>query len=188
MKCTPNVRQKIYHLEVHFFMAKYSLETKLKVVNDFIELGMSAGAIAKSLNTAQVVIQRWVARYEEFGIDGLSKKSGTYSGDFKIHVVEYMHENNMSIFRAAVHFGIPNDTTVGKWERIYWEEGHEALYKNNRGRKRKMTSNKVNKPKVDKPIEEDLIAEVQRLRMENEYLKKLIALVQAREESAKKTK
>lgn len=36
------------------------------------------------------------------------------------------------------------------------------------------------KRKLDKKTEEDLIAENQRLRMENEYLKKLNALVQER--------
>ena len=36
------------------------------------------------------------------------------------------------------------------------------------------------KKKLNKDIEEDLIAENQRLRMENEYLKKLNALVQER--------
>ena len=35
---------------------------------------------------------------------------------------------------------------------------------------------------------EDLIAELQRLRIENEYLKKLNALVQEREKSKKPTK
>lgn len=169
-------------------MSKHSLEIKLKAVKDVLELGMSAGSVAKSLNTTKVIIQRWVARYEEFGIDGLSMKAGKYSGDFKIHVVKYMHENNMSLFRAAAHFGIPNDTTVSKWERIYWEEGAKALYKDNRGRKCKVSEDKIKKPKMDKQVEEDLIAEVQRLRMENEYLKKLNALVQAKEKSAKKTK
>ena len=37
-------------------------------------------------------------------------------------------------------------------------------------------------PKLDKNIEEDLIAENQRLRMEIEYLKKLSALVLAEEQ------
>ena len=42
-------------------------------------------------------------------------------------------------------------------------------------------------PKLDKKIEEDLIAENQRLRMEIEYLKKLSALVLAEErENGKK--
>lgn len=39
---------------------------------------------------------------------------------------------------------------------------------------------KENKKKLNKDIEEDLIAENQRLRIENEYLKKLNALVQER--------
>ena len=43
-----------------------------------------------------------------------------------------------------------------------------------------MSSDKQRKKKLSKETEEDLIAEVQRLRMENEYLKKLQALVQER--------
>ncbi|MNT57749.1 hypothetical protein D3C72_1951470 [compost metagenome] len=41
-------------------------------------------------------------------------------------------------------------------------------------------SSKPIKKKLSKEIEEDLIAENQRLKMENEYLKKLNALVQER--------
>ena len=41
-------------------------------------------------------------------------------------------------------------------------------------------SSKPRKKKLSKEVEEDLIAENQRLRMENEYLKKLNALVQER--------
>ena len=91
-----------------------------------------------------------------------------------------MHNNHLSLFQTAVKFGIPTDTTVGKWERIYYEEGPQGLYRDNRGRKSKMSSNKPRKVKFAKETEEDLIAEVQRLRMENEYLKKLNALVQER--------
>lgn len=169
-------------------MSKHSLETKLKAVREILELGMSAGTVAKSLHTAKVVVQNWVARYEKFGADGLSMKAGTYSGDFKVNVVEYMRTNSMSIFRTAVHFGIPSYTTVRNWERIYWENGPEALYRDNRGRKRAVKKDKMKEPELNKQSEKDLIAEIQRLRMENEYLKKLNALVQAKEESAKKIK
>ena len=41
-------------------------------------------------------------------------------------------------------------------------------------------------PKLDKKVEEDLIAENQRLRMEIEYFKKLDALVQKRLQEEKK--
>ena len=68
-------------------------------------------------------------------------------------------------------------SVVLKWERIYYEEGPQALFEERRGRSRKMGSKK-NKKNVNE--NEDLLAEVQRLRMENEYLKKLNALVQER--------
>jgi len=52
-----------------------------------------------------------------------------------------------------------------------------------------MKDTKKNTPKQSN-IEknEDLLAEVQRLRMENAYLKKLNALIQEREKSEKETK
>ena len=169
-------------------MIKYSLETKQKAVKDVLELGMSAIAVAKLLHTSKTVVLRWVKRYEKFGVDGLSMKSGSYTGDFKVHVVEYIQETGLSFFQGAAHFGIPNDTTVGIWNRIYREEGPEALYRNNKGRKPKIMKDTDKTPKIDDLSEVDLIAEVKRLRMENEYLKKLNALVQSKEKSAKKTK
>ena len=47
---------------------------------------------------------------------------------------------------------------------------------------------KENKKKLNKDIEEDLIEENQRLRMENEYLKKLNALVKERIKRENKNK
>ena len=66
-----------------------------------------------------------------------------------------------------------------KWERIYYEEGPQALYEERRGRSKKMSST-PRKKELSKENEEDLIEEVQRLRMENAYLKKLQALDQER--------
>ena len=161
-------------------MAKYSYEEKLEAVKRVIDDGMSIKASARILGAGQTPVLRWVSRYNQFGPEGLLMKHGSYDGSFKVSVIEYMHENHLSLFQTAVKFGIPNDTTVGKWERIYYEEGPQGLYKDNRGRKPKMSSNKCSKQKLDHQTEEDLIAEVQRLRMENEYLKKLQALVQER--------
>lgn len=180
MKCTPNVRQKTNILEVHFYMSKYSYEQRLETVLLVTEKHMSNKAAARQLGTGVEHIRRWVKRYEQFGAEGLLLKHGSYTGEFKQHVIEYMHKNHLSISETAVLFGIPTDVTVGKWERIYYEEGAQALYRDNRGRKKSMTSDKPNKVKLNKQTEEDLIAEIQRLRMENAYLKKLNALVQER--------
>ena len=52
-----------------------------------------------------------------------------------------------------------------------------------RGRK---STGRPSKKRLDKSVEEDLIAENQRLRMEIEYLKKLSALVLAEEQEKNK--
>lgn len=161
-------------------MSKYSFEQRLETVKLVVDKRMSCGAAAKQLGAAKELVRRWVKRYEHLGSEGLSLKHGTYTGEFKQHVVEYMHKNYLPIVETAILFGIPSNTTVNKWERIYYEEGPQALYRDNRGRKKDMPSEKPKKVKLNKDTEEDLIAEVQRLRMENAYLKKLNALVQER--------
>ena len=70
---------------------------------------------------------------------------------------------------------------VKRWERIFLEEGAEGLMKERRG-KNNTSGRRGRPPKLDKKVEEDLIAENQRLRMEIEYLKKLSALVLAEEQ------
>ena len=74
-----------------------------------------------------------------------------------------------------------------RWERIYLEEGAEGLMKERRGKACSASGTRKGRPpKFDKKVEEDLIAENQRLRMEIEYLKKLDALVQKRLQEEKK--
>jgi len=119
------------------------------------------------------------------------KKGGTnriHLGEFKQLVVEDMRNNSMSYKEAARIYEL-SDTLIAKWERIYLEEGVEELYIERRGRASKKDNPNMGRPKkLDKQVEEDLISENQRLRMENEYLKKLNALVHQKEISAKKTK
>ena len=105
-----------------------------------------------------------------------------YTPEFKIKVVETMHREKLSYRETARQFDIPN-SRVTAWERIYLEEGAEGLYVERRGRKSTGRS-----PKIKKEVEEDLIAEVQRLRAENAYLKKLNALVAERVRQEKKHK
>lgn len=96
-----------------------------------------------------------------------------------------MRTEKMGHKETARRFEI-NDRQVRNWERIYLEGGAEALYEERRGRAR--GGKKGRPPKLDKRVEEDLIAENQRLRAEVDYLKKLNALVQKREQQEKKPK
>ena len=96
-----------------------------------------------------------------------------YTPEFKRMVVETIGKENLSIRAAMQEFGINDHKIIERWERIYLEEGPEGLAIERRGR-----SSKDRPPKqLPKQVEEDLLAEVQRLRAENDYLKNLQALV-----------
>lgn len=169
-------------------MSKYSYEQKLKIVLFVVEQHHSIEYTSKYFGVPYTPIKRWVKRYEIHGAHGLVMKKHSYSGDFKQHVIKYMHENHLSFMEAAALFGIPSETTISKWSQIYHKEGPQALYRENRGRSRKMPSNKQTKPNPSQMSNEELLNELEYLRMENEYLKKLNALIQEKEALAKKTK
>ena len=97
------------------------------------------------------------------------KPNKRYTPEFKIKVVETMHREKLSYRETARQFDICDHDRVAAWERIYLEEGADGLYAERRGRK-----STGRPPKIKK--EEDLIAEVQRLRAENAYLKKIECL------------
>ena len=162
-------------------MSKYSNEFKLKVIKYYLENHHSYTECCRKFNIpSKEPIRRWVHKYELYGVEGIIKQlKSSYDGNFKQNVVEYMHNNHLSAFETANHFNLGNADVVLRWERIYYEEGPQGLYIERRGRSKNMSS-KSKKKKLDKDVEEDLIAENQRLRMENEYLKKLNALVQER--------
>lgn len=163
----------------------YSTELKLEIVQKYLQGSVGVKQLAEKYHIgSKADIQKWLAAYRENGISGLCTTHGTYTGDFKISVVEYMQNKGASIRETAAHFNIPSPQTVSKWECIYYEQGKEALCKERRGKANKMRIKKPRKPKKN----EDLLAEVQRLRMENEYLKKLNALIQEREKLEKPTK
>jgi len=120
----------------------------------------------------------------------MSGKQKKYSSEFKLCVIMDMREHHLGYKETVRKYwdiskGQEDNykNIVKRWERIFIEEGAEGLMKERRGRACKASgSNKGHPPKLDRKVEEDLIAENQRLRMEIEYLKKLSALVLAEEQ------
>ena len=120
----------------------------------------------------------------------MSRKNKNYSSEFKISVIMDMREHRLGYFETVRKYWDVNQgqeanykNIVKRWERIFLEEGAEGLMKERRGRACKASGSKRGRPpKLDKKVEEDLIAENQRLKMEIEYLKKLSALVLADEQ------
>ena len=125
-----------------------------------------------------------------------------YSPEFKISCIIDMRSNHLSYVETVrKYWGVstPIDSNnyrsqLKLWERIFLEEGEAGLYKERRGRTTKMDNpNKGKKKKLNKQVKQDLISEnqqlkerIEQLEMENEYLKKLDALVRKRLQNQKK--
>lgn len=159
-------------------MTKYSIKVKRDIIELVENKNYSIGAAAKELGISKTLAQRWLKMYEHHGYEGLAIKRRTYSGEFRISVVEYMYENHLSLQEASARYGIPSRSTLMNWERRYFKEGAIGLMTNKQSRPRKNTNKKPKSQKTSKGTEEDLIVENQRLRAENAYLKKYNALVQ----------
>lgn len=101
-----------------------------------------------------------------------------FSPEFKISVINEMREGHLGVMEIEKKYCISHSVVI-KWQRIYSEKGTDGFMNPKHlrpGRKRKSV---VSKPPDFKG---DLEAEVQWLRMENEYLKKLRALIQAEDQ------
>ena len=129
------------------------------------------------------------------------RKNRKYSPEFKISCIIDMREHHLGYNETAKKYGLVTHSlgsavlTLHRWERIFLEEGEAGFYIERRGRTRKMDNPNKGRPKkkLDKHIKQDLIAENQQLKerleqleMENEYLKKLDALVRKRLQNQKK--
>lgn len=126
-----------------------------------------------------------------------------YSPEFKISCIIDMRSNHLGYNETVrKYWGVSTSVESSRyrsqlksWERIFLEEGEAGFYIERRGRTRKMDNPKKARPKkiLDKQVQQDLIAENQRLKEENqyykaeiEYLKKLDALVRAEEQKKNK--
>ena len=167
-------------------MAKYSTNEKLEAVLAYIEGTKSFKTIAEERRMSLAPLKRWVIRYREHGVEGLGSTYTNYGIQFKMDVLNFMNEHGASMNETAAHFNLASDSTVLTWKRQFEAGGIDALQPKKKGRPSMKKETKKSTP-VEGSVEA-LQAEVERLRMENAYLKKLNALVQSKEKLQNKTK
>ncbi len=170
-------------------MVKFSSEFRAKVVLEYLDGGGGTHELAKKYGIgSHTTILNWVNQYEKYGAKAFEIRSPkvVYDGKFKLEVLEWMWRNRASLPETALHFNISTPSTIWFWKRTYEEEGVEALYKR-RGRPTQMTAKDKHQRggNEDSSELEKLQRENRLLRIENEYLKKLRALIQESEDTDK---
>lgn len=172
-----------------FFM-KYNYEIRLKAVKLVLEGGLSVREAGCHLGCGRSQVHLWVTLFERHGLTGLKLRHGSYSAEFKLSVLKHMHQNHLSLLETAVHFGIPGPFVIRQWGRLYQNQGAEGLRRKPQRRRPAMSKSKTKKVKLKTTPHEELLKELEYLRAENAYLKKLQALVEERivRESGKEPK
>jgi transposase len=173
MNCTPKVG---HHQQkgCSFIMSKHSQEKKIAAIKT-VEAGESISEAARQYGMSKSVLKWEVRSFREHGEKGLKSHVHGWMGKQKYEVLKYMHENHLSFTETGILLGI-RPSTIWQWEHKYLENGIEGLENKKKGRRPR-----VQKPKPSKTREEELLDRIQYLEAENEYLKKLKALVAERE-------
>ena len=181
MNCTPKVGHN-QQKGCSFIMTKFSVEERL-VAAQAVEAGESITSIARRLQMSPRVVNRSWMLYQEHGREGLQSHTYNWTAGQKYQILQYMQENHLSCEETGIKFGISGSSTIWKWEHRYLEKGIEGLEDKKKGRKPR-----IQKPKPPKTREEELLERIEDLEIENEYLKKLNALVAEREKREKENR
>lgn len=175
-------------------MGKYTEEQKLAVVVDYCSGSDGMKAVALRHGVDFTSLRHWAARYREHGAAGVkAKPRQRYSAEFKLAVVLRKRADHLSNRQAAALFNVPRFNIISDWERAYDTDGVDALEPYHNARPKRTMKKPLAPPDSAQGQDagrskEQLIAELNQLRMENAYLKKLGALVQKRKIPASQKK
>lgn len=169
-------------------MTKYTDSFKLAAVKAYLEGSSGFRKVARQFSVDCSLLRRWVANYQSHSCVSLRKRGQQYSTEFKHAVLKHRWKNQLSLRQTAAYFGLGQSSQVGIWERHYYSinPAPTALIRKAVVMPKKpyplepTTDNDTQKPR------DQLLAELEYLRMENAYLKKLEALKEQKRRQAKK--
>lgn len=173
-------------------MRKHTEQFKFEVVQFYLNGLGGCKDTGRQYAVTSTLVRRWVRFYLEHGLDGLKPRACVaYSARQKLSVLQGMWENDLSYSRAAAMFDVRSQCIIAAWDRAYRTGGIEALTPRTRGRPTAMNGPTTQPDKPDNPKDSDrvkdalltreqLLEEIESLRMENAILKKWDALVQSR--------
>lgn len=162
-------------------MIRYERRFKLKVARAGAEGARPVAALASQYGLDRTMVHRWIETYRRHGQQSFKgSRAQRYTPGFKVAVLKQIRRNGLSLRQAMVKFDIGSATVIKAWRDQYDLGGTNALAPaRDRPRMKK-------KPPVPKRPEDmtpkELCKELEYLRAENAFLKKMDALI--REEQA----
>ena len=169
-------------------MAKLTREQRIEIYHKR-KSGVTIPSLCKQYGINKNMIWYLVKLIDKHGEDVLRRDSNRYySPQLKLEMINKVLIDNQSIKSVSLEYGLTSDGMLNNWIKYYKENGYNIVEK-----KRDKKNKKKKEVKPIDPNDKDAIIkakdeEILRLKAENEYLKKLRAVVQARKGQQPKTK
>ena len=161
---------------------KHGYAERLKYMH-MLENGYSINYIHEHYGIDKLLLSYLWTRYESEGPSGLLKKQNVKADcAFKVQVVRDIEENHLTLVEASLKYNM-SANRIYIWQRIAKTQGYDALsVVKPRGRSPKNDMGRPRKKKPEEMTELELLQlRVKELEAENALLKKVKALVEARE-------
>lgn len=169
-------------------MSKLTREDKIEIYS-LRKSGVSLPSLSSRFSINKSVIKHLVRLIDAHGLEILrNNQNRYYSSDYKLEIINRVLIEHKSISSVAVEIGLSSTGMLSNWIHDYKKNGYNVIEKK-RGR-RSMTKSKseLKKDLTSEEENKELKKRLQYLEAENEYLKKLNAVVKQRVEREKKKK
>ena len=161
---------------------KHGYAERLKYMH-MLENGLSISHIHVHYGIGEQLLSSLWVRYQSEGPSGLIKKKNIKANyAFKLKVLRDIEENHLTLVEASLKYNV-SATQIYVWKKIARTQGYDALaITRPRGRPPKNDMGRPRKKKPEEMTELELLQlRVKELEAENALLKKVKALVEARE-------
>ena len=169
------------------FMSKLKREDKIEIY-ERRKMGETISSLAQTFNICESNIKYLIALIKKHGYDILrNDKNRGFSKDFKLQIINRILISHESVNSVAIDIGLLAPAILHNWLSKFKENGYNVVEKKKGRKPKSMTKPKKNEKVLsEKDKIKQLEDEILYLKAENEYLKKLRALVQERELKEKK--
>lgn len=168
---------------------KLTRDQRIEIYN-LRKKGQSFSRLSEQFKINIHSIKYLVRLIDKHGIEILRKDSNRfYSKDLKRKIIDCIMVDKKSITNTAINYGLPTKALLINWIRSYKKSGYDIV-------ERKKGRPSTMKKKIEKELQEMTPEEKNKyyekkllhLEIENEYLKKLHTVVQARKNRQPKKK
>ena len=125
----------------------YDEKTRKQAVR-ILASGAGHRTLASKLGIPEATARQWARSYAVGGAAAVMNAGSThrvYSYEVKLAAVQDRVENGMTVREVMIKYGVPSESSIKTWCRLYREQGPEALVNKPRGAKPKKLKEEAEK-------------------------------------------